>query len=93
MLSDLAVFSIFPSDISLEFDETIQVMPLKYLMYFLAGLNTKWFQNIREKKYFAPLGILHFFIKSFDNPANNIALTFFDVSFNSFLFDVTFFIL
>ena len=33
------------------------------------------------------------FIKSFDNPANNIALTFFDNSFNEFLFDVTFFIL
>ena len=93
LLSDLVIFSIFSSDIPLDFDESIQVMPLKYLMYFLAGLNTKWFQNIHEKKYFAPLGTLNLCIKSFDNPANNVALTFFDSSFNSFLFDVTFFIL
>ena len=37
-----------------------------------------------------PLRILNLFIKSFVNPFVDIALTFFDSSFNSFLFDVTF---
>ena len=40
-------------------------MPLKYLIYFLAGINTKYFQNIPEEKYFAPLITLNLFIKSF----------------------------
>ena len=34
--------------------------------------------------------MLNLFIKSFVNPFVDIALTFFDSSFNSFLFDVTF---
>ena len=40
-LSDLVMFSIFSSDIPLEFYESIRVVPLKYLMHFLAGINTK----------------------------------------------------
>ena len=44
LLSDLvtfSIFSIFSSDIPLDFYESILVVPLKYLMYFLAGINTK----------------------------------------------------
>ena len=44
-----------------------------------------------EEKYFSPLRILNLFIKSFINPFVDIALTFIDGSFNSFLYDVTFF--
>ena len=40
-LSYLAIFSIFSSDIPLDFHDSTQVVPLKYLMYFLAGINTK----------------------------------------------------
>ena len=43
-----------------------------------------------KEKYFDPLVILNLFIKSFVNPFLDIALTFFDSLFNSFLFDVTF---
>ena len=42
-----------------------------------------------KKKYFAPLYILKLSIKSFVNLFVDIALTFFDRSFNSFLFEVT----
>ena len=41
LLSDLIIFSIFLSDIALDFHESIQLVPLKYWMYFLAGINTK----------------------------------------------------
>ena len=41
MLSDLVIFSIFPSDIPLGFHESIQIVPLKYLIYFLASINTR----------------------------------------------------
>ena len=41
LLPDLVIFSIFSFDIPLDFHETIRVVPLKYLMYFLSGLNTK----------------------------------------------------
>ena len=41
LLSDLVKFSILSSDISLDFHDSIQVVPVKYLMYFLAGINTK----------------------------------------------------
>ena len=58
-------------------------------MYFLADINTKQFGNIPEEKYFAPLRILNLFIKYFVNPFVDIALTFSDNSFNSFLFEVT----
>ena len=37
LLSDLIIFSVFFSDIPLAF----QVVPLKYLTYFLTGINTK----------------------------------------------------
>ena len=40
-LSDLVIFSIFSSEIPLKFHESIQVVPLKYLMCFAAGKNTK----------------------------------------------------
>ena len=60
-------------------------------MYFLVGINTKLFWSIPEEKYFATLRKLNLFIKSFVNPFVDISLTFFDSSFNSFLFDVTFF--
>ena len=46
--------------------------------------------NIPEEKYFAPLRILNLFIKPFVNPFVDVALAFFDSSFNSFLFEVTF---
>ena len=62
--------------IPLDFHETIRVVPLKYLMYFLVGINTKWFWNISEEKYFASLRILNIFIKSFVNSFVDIALTF-----------------
>ena len=41
LLSDLVIFSIFSSDIPLDFLEPIKIVPLKYLMNFLAGINTK----------------------------------------------------
>ena len=48
----------------------------KYLMYFIAGINTKYFLNIPKEKYFAPLRILNSSIKSFVNPFVDIALSF-----------------
>ena len=41
LLSALVIFSIFYSDIRLNFHESIQAVPLKYLMCFLGGINTK----------------------------------------------------
>ena len=64
-------------------------MPVKYLMYFVASINTEKFWKIPEEKYIAPLRILNLPVKSLVNPLADIALTFFDSSFNSFLFDVT----
>ena len=90
-MSDIFIFSIFSSDIPLDFHESIQVVPLKHLIYFLAGINTNSFWKIPEEKYFAVLRILSLFIKSFVNPFVGIALTFFDNSFNSFLFKSAFF--
>ena len=55
------------SDIPLDFHEPIWVMPLKYLMHFLAAINTKQFWNIPQGKYFAPLRILNLFNKYFVN--------------------------
>ena len=42
LLSDLVIFSIFSSDIPLDFHKSIRVVPLKYLEgnIFLAGINT-----------------------------------------------------
>ena len=39
--SDLVIFSIFSSEIPLDSQEPIRVVLLKYLMYFLADINTK----------------------------------------------------
>ena len=41
LLSDLVIFSKFSSDIPLDFHKLIKVVPLNYLMYFSAGINTK----------------------------------------------------
>ena len=41
LLSDLVMILILSSYIPLDFHESIPVVPLKYLMYFLAGINTK----------------------------------------------------
>ena len=40
LLSDLVIFSIISSNIPLDFYNLIRVVPVKYLMYFLAGTNT-----------------------------------------------------
>ena len=56
----------------------------KIYMYFIAGINTKQFENILEEKYFAPLRILKLFINFFVNPFVDVAFTFFDSWFNSF---------
>ena len=42
-LYDLVIFSIFPSGIPVDFHNSIWVVPVKYLMYILAGINTKYF--------------------------------------------------
>ena len=44
MLSDFVLFSIFPifsSEIPLDVHESIGVVVLKYVIYFLTGINTK----------------------------------------------------
>ena len=41
LLSDLVIFSIFFSDIPSDLHESIRVVPLKYLMCFSTGINTK----------------------------------------------------
>ena len=41
LLSNLAIFLIIYSDIRLDFHDSIRVVPVKYLIYFLAGINTK----------------------------------------------------
>ena len=40
LLFDLVIFSIFSSEISLDFHESIRSVPLKHLI-FLSGINTK----------------------------------------------------
>ena len=39
--SDLLTFSTFSYDIPLDLHNSIRAVPLKYSMYFLAGINTK----------------------------------------------------
>ena len=78
LLSDLVIFSRLSSNILLDFHDSIRVVPVKYLMYW----------NIPEE-FFAPLRILNLSMKSFVNPFVDVALTFFNSLFNSFLFDVT----
>ena len=41
LLSDLVIFSILSSDILFDFHDSIQVVPVKYLMYLLASLINK----------------------------------------------------
>ena len=41
LLSYLVIFLIFPFDIPLDFQESIRAVPLNYLAYFLAGINTE----------------------------------------------------
>ena len=41
LLSDLVIFSILFSDVPLDFHDSIQVVPIKNLLYFVAGINTK----------------------------------------------------
>ena len=41
LLSDLVIVSILSSDILLGFQDSIQVVSLKYLMYFLPSINSK----------------------------------------------------
>ena len=36
LLSDLVIFSIFPSDLPLDFQESIRLVPLKNFMYFFS---------------------------------------------------------
>ena len=43
LLSDLVIFSLFSSDIPWDFHDSVGVVPLKYLMFFLVGINTKQF--------------------------------------------------
>ena len=57
-------------------------------MYFLTGINTK--QCLKIPK-FTPLRVLNSFIRSFANGFVGIVLTFFEGSFNSFLFKSLFF--
>ena len=41
LLSVLVISSIFSFDIPLDFYESIQVVPLKYLLYYLTCINTE----------------------------------------------------
>ena len=41
LLSDLDIFSILSISIPLDIHDLIRVVPLKYLIYFLAAINTK----------------------------------------------------
>ena len=95
-LFDLAIFSILSSYIPLDFQRKIWVVPLKY---FLAGKNAKSFWNIPVEKHFAPLKVLHPFIKFLVGTFVDIASTYSDSSFNSFststcfvLFEVIFYL-
>ena len=97
LLSVLVIFLIFYSDIPLDFHEWIRAVAWKYLMCFLAGINTKSFWNTTEEKYIVPLRILYWFIKSLVSPFVDIDLNFFDSSFSLFstsryfvLFKITF---
>ena len=69
LLSDLFIFSISSSELTLDFHESIRSEPL----YFLAGINTKQFWNIPEEKCFPSLRILKLFMKYFVNLFVDIA--------------------
>ena len=76
LLSDLVMFSMLSSELPLAFHDSTRVVTLKYLMYYLVGVNTKQFWNIPTEKYFAPLRILNLSIKSFVNSFVDTDLTF-----------------
>ena len=76
LLCDLVIFSILSSYIPLDLHDSMRVKLLKYLMFFLIGINTKTISNIPKEKYFAPFWMLNLFIRSFVNPFADIALTF-----------------
>ena len=76
LLSNLVIISIFSSDNPLDFHKSIQVVPLKYLMYFLAGINTKQFWDIPEGEYVDPLRIPNLLVKYFVIPFFNISFIF-----------------
>ena len=76
LLSNLVIFSIFSSDNPLDFHKSIQVVPLKYLMYFLAGINTKQFWDIPEGEYVDPLRKPNLLVKYFVIPFFNISFIF-----------------
>ena len=88
LLFDIVIFSISSSEISLDFNKSIRVVPLKYLMYYLTGINTRSF--IPKQKYFESLKILNLYNKSFVNPFVDFALTFSYSSFNSFATSTSF---
>ena len=79
LVSDLCGFTIFCSDNVVDFDEEILSFLLvsKIKTYLLNVINTKKFCNPPIEKYFAPLIILHLFIKSTVNPFVDIILNFF----------------
>ena len=60
LLSDLVIFSIFSTDIPLDFYESIWVVPLKYLMCFLTMYKYYICWNIPEEKLFTISLILLF---------------------------------
>ena len=41
LMSDFVIFSLFSSGIPLDFHESIRVVTLKYLTYFLVGIKNK----------------------------------------------------
>ena len=91
MFFDVVIFSINSSDIPLDFHDSILVVPLKYLMYFLAGINANKFEIfLKNILLHYPLRIL-IYIKYFVNPFVDIAFTSFNSLFISFLVKVTVF--
>ena len=55
LLFGVVTFSIFYSDIPLGFHESIRVVPLKYLIYFLADINTKYLWTFSWRKIFCSI--------------------------------------
>ena len=82
LLSDLVIISVFSSNNPLDFHESIPVVPLKYLMYSLAGINTKQFWSFPEENFFDSLRILNYL--------SHLLLIFLLILFDSFLSEVTF---
>ena len=49
LLPDLVMILTFSSDISLDFHKSIRIVPLKYLMYFLADININNFEIFLQR--------------------------------------------